>query len=163
MDILTNYFIKKNIKVTDYYWNNTSLWLGNRIEHADKEIIYRVAVDTVILVIYRRISTKNNSLQNPFKSFIWFVETIVHNFPKIKYIKGQVDALTLNNDNVLPSARLIKYYCCIMGGIIDGSLLSGYLWFDLRKYKTMKQRKKLGLIKNSKYLLKAEVCPRSYK
>jgi type III secretion system regulator LcrR len=163
MDILTKYFIKNNIKVTDYYWNNTSLWLGNRIEHYDKEIIYRIEQDTIILVIYRRTSKKINNLQNPFKSFIWLVETIAYNIPDIRYIKGQVDALTLNNDNVLSSARLINYYCRIMGGIIDGSLLSGYLWFDLRKYKPMKQRKQLGLIEKKINLLQAKVCPRSYK
>jgi type III secretion system regulator LcrR len=163
MDILTNYFTKNNIKVRDYYWNSTSLWLGNRIEHGDKEIIYRIEKDTVIVVIYRRISKKINNLHNPFRSFIWFVETIVNNIPKIRYIKGQVDALTLNNDNALTSARLIDYYCRIMGGLIDGSLLSGYLWFDLKNYQTMQQRKKLGLIKKRGSLFQAEVCPRSYK
>lgn len=142
---LTQSLIASGIEVTPYFWQKSTILLGQRYEYDGMELVFRVEEGEIIIVFLRRISP-NQGLSNPFSTLFLLAEHAIRLYPFDWSIRGNVDVLRESN---MSSQRLAQFYLSACGASLDEQ--EGWYFLRLSDYRPLKKRKS----KNSRLSLTA--------
>lgn len=124
------------IEVTPYFWQQSEIQLGYRIEVEGLELVFRVEDCEIIIVLLKRVHP-NLGLSNPFAGLFLLAEHAVQLYPSDWVIRGNVDVLRGSN---MSSQRLAQFYLKACGASHDE--LEDWYCLRLADYRPLKKLKK---------------------
>ncbi|MDW2329006.1 LcrR family type III secretion system chaperone [Vibrio sp. 1401] len=123
------------IEVTPYFWQQSEIQLGYRIEVEGLELVFRVEDGEIIIVLLKRVRPKLG-LSNPFSCLFLLAEHAIPLFPSDWVIRGNVDVLRGSN---MSSQRLAQFYLRACGASHDQQ--ADWYFLRLADYRPLKKRK----------------------
>ncbi|MCX4024653.1 hypothetical protein H0A36_09885 [Endozoicomonas sp. SM1973] len=107
-DVLSKQLQQRGFIIKPYYLRKSSFQLGYQLTINGFQLVYRLEGNTVIFIIYRRMSARNN-LKNPFLVFDAFLY-LLSSIPEVHEVKGSADALQACFTNPLSTEKLKVIY-----------------------------------------------------
>ncbi len=136
MDKLIRSLQDAGVEATPYYWQQSAIKLGDRIEFDGMELVFRVEEGEIVIVLLRRTSI-NQGLRNPFSCLFMLAEHAVRLYPPDWVIRGNVDVLRGSN---MSNQRLAQFYLTACGASHD--VEADWYLLRLADYRPLKNRKK---------------------
>ncbi|GAJ72642.1 type III secretion low calcium response protein [Vibrio sp. JCM 18904] len=95
------------IEVTPYFWQQSEIQLGYRIEVEGLELVFRMEDGEIIIVLLKRVRPKLGLSNPPFAGLFLLAEHAIQLYPSDWVIRGNVDVLRGSN---MSSQRLAQFY-----------------------------------------------------
>ncbi|MFA0154405.1 LcrR family type III secretion system chaperone, partial [Vibrio sp. 10N.261.46.C10] len=111
----TQSLVASGIKVTPYFWQKSTILLGQRYECDGMELVFRVEAGEIIIVLLRRI-IPNQGLRNPFSALFMLAEHAIQRYPLDWIIRGNVDVM---RGSSMSNQRLAQFYLEACGASHD--------------------------------------------
>lgn len=145
-DCVTDYFNNMGFETEQDTLGNSDIVLGIKLEFQGSLFTYKVDKDTLMIICYERINSKNTGLRSGFKDLLNWLKIIKNNTP-IKWVTGRVDALSsAPSVSGLTTDKLNRFYRDIMQTPDARDLGEKWFRFDIdvlhdfrHHYKLMKQ------------------------
>lgn len=122
--------------VTPYFWQKSTIVLGQRYVYDGMELVFRVEEGEILITLLRRIHP-NLGLSNPFSALFLLAEHAIALYPSSWVIRGNVDVF---RNSTMSSHRLAQFYLRACGASHDQQ--EDWYFLRLSEYRPLKKRKK---------------------